>query len=126
MVQVAVRPRVPNRVSVVHRLQGRRTEGLGGVGVKKWGQPLIDVTGTDSGAMEAVVSEATRHAKKAGVKRLRAFTNDGSASGALKSCGDVQAEGNPLLARPLTSRILPADIRSLQSWRITSQDSDTF
>ena len=95
-------------------------------GVKKWGQPLIDVTGTDSGAMEAVVSEATRHAKKAGVKRLRAFTNDGSASGALKSCGYVQAEGNPLLARPLTSRILPADVRSLQSWRITSQDSDTF
>ena len=96
-------------------------------GLNDWGEPpLIDMSGSEADALEAVVSRATRHAKQLGLPQLRAVTNDKKAIRALKSCGYLQRVSLPLIVRSLTSRNMAENIHLHSSWRITSEDLDTF
>jgi GNAT superfamily N-acetyltransferase len=96
-------------------------------GVDEWnGVSLIDALGTETKALESVVSEATRYAKKLGIGALIAFTNDEDIVQSLKSCGYFQRRSLPLVVRSLTSGNLGANINLHGSWRIYSEDVDTF
>lgn len=96
-------------------------------GVNNWGEiPLIDVSGSDAEALEAVTSEATRRAKELGLAMLLSYTNDESVAHALRSCGYFRHGSMPLIVRSLTSRILKGNIHDHSSWRIASEDFDTF
>jgi len=96
-------------------------------GVNYWGAtPLIAMSGTDAEALKAVTSKATRRAKELGLPMLLSFTSDNSVARALKSCGYFRYGSMSLLVRSLTSRILKGNIHLRSSWRIASEDFDTF
>jgi GNAT superfamily N-acetyltransferase len=96
-------------------------------GVNEWGQaPLLDMSGTDLKALEAVVSEATHHAKELGLGMLLGFTTEENAARALRSCGYLQHGSLPLIVRSLTSRNLDGKICHHGSWQISSEDADIF
>ena len=96
-------------------------------GINDWGElPLIDLMGSDPASLEAVVSGATRRAKELGLPALLAFTHDRNLVQALKSCGYFRYKSMPLVVRSFTSRVLDGNIRRHSSWRIASQDFDTF
>jgi len=96
-------------------------------GINDWGStPRIYMLGSDTDALESVVSRATRYAKTLGLPMLMAVTNLANAERALKSCGYLRHGGMPLIVRSLTSRNLDGNIHLHSSWRITSGDLDTF
>jgi len=96
-------------------------------GLNDWGDmPLVDMTGSDTQALEGVVSRATRCAKEHGLPQLAAITNYPSAERALKSCGYQPRLQERLIVRSLTTRTLDANIHLHSSWRIASADVDTF
>ena len=96
-------------------------------GTNDWGEiPLIDMCGSDGRALETVGSRATRRAKELRLPALIAVTNDRGVAHALKSCGYFRHGTEPLIVRSLTSRTLDGNIHLHSSWRISSQDVDTF
>ena len=96
-------------------------------GRNDWGEiPLIDMAGGDAETLKAVTFNATRRAKELGLAMLLSCTTVDSVAHALKSCGYVRHGNMPLIVRSLTSRILEGNIHLHSSWRITSQDFDTF
>jgi len=107
--------------------RGRDLMAWAAFGVNGWsGIPLIDMAGSDSKAIEAVVSAATRNAKKLGLASLGSVTNDDNAIRALKSCGYIHYRDHHLIVKSFTTRILNANVHLFPSWRITSQDLDAF
>lgn len=106
---------------------GRDLKAWAAFGLNDWGElPLIGMSGIDRRALEAVVSLATRRAKELGVGMLMSITNYDSAIQALKSCGYFQYKRMPLVVKSLTTRILNANIHYHSSWRVGSEDLDTF
>lgn len=96
-------------------------------GLNDWGEiPIIDMSGADPNALEAVVSTATRRAKELGLTRLTSVRSDNGAVPALKSCGYFQHGSTPLVVKSFTNRILNANIHLHSSWHVTSQDLDSF
>jgi len=96
-------------------------------GLNDWGEsPMIDMMGSNPHSLEAVVSAATCQAKKLRVPALVAYTNKEDAIRALRSCGYLRHGSIPLTVRQLTLRTLDANLHSHSSWRISSQDFDTF
>jgi len=96
-------------------------------GINDWGElPLIDTMGSDPASLEAVVSGATRRAKELGLPALLAFPDNRNVVQALKSCGYFRHKNMPLVVRSFTSRVLDGNIHDHSSWRIASQDFDTF
>jgi len=88
-----------------------------------WGQgALLDMSGIDPRAVEAVVSNATRMAKSLGLPWLNVSTNSNIAIRALKSCGFIHRKGPELVLRSLTARILNANIHLHSSWCLTPAD----
>jgi hypothetical protein len=107
--------------------RGGKVKACAVFGTNDWGDlPLIDISGSDAEALEAVVSRATRRAKELGLPRLGAVTNYRNAERALKSCGYFRRGSLPLIVRSLTSRNLDGNIHLHSSWRIASADLDTF
>jgi hypothetical protein len=100
--------------------------------VNDWGEtPLIDISGSEADALEAVVSGATYRAKQLGLPLLMAVTNDGNAIRALKSCGYLQRGSLPLIVRSLTSRNMDGNIISthygaslLKTWVLSERSLD--
>jgi len=106
---------------------GRDLKAWAAFGLNDWGElPLIGMSGTDRRALEAVVSLATRHAKELRLGVLMSVTNSDSVIRALKSCGYLQYRRLPLVVKSLTNRILNANIHYHSSWRVSSEDLDTF
>jgi len=104
-----------------------KLEAWAAFGINEWGEmPLIDMNGSDPKSLEAVVSAATRQARKLGVSALFAYTSDQNMVRALKSCGYLRHGSIPLVVRQFTLRTLDANIHVDSSWHITSQDFDTF
>lgn len=104
-----------------------KLEAWAAFGINNWGElPLIEMNGADLHSVEAVVSEATRQARKLGVPALLAYTTSEDLVPALKACGYFGHGSMPLVVRSLTLRTLGANLHLHSSWRMTSQDFDTF
>jgi GNAT superfamily N-acetyltransferase len=96
-------------------------------GINAWEKiSLVNVLGSDTQALEAVVSRAARHAKQLGLPAVRVVTNYEKAEQVLKSCGFFQRRSLPLIVRSLTSKTLQGNIHVHSSWRINSADVDAF
>ena len=96
-------------------------------GVNDWGEmPVLDMSGIDAKALEAVTGMATRRAKELGLAMLLSFTNENNVARALRSCGFFRYGSMPLIVHSLTPRTLDGNIHLQSSWHMASEDLDAF